>query len=273
VNTFIISGGEPLMQVESARSIMLQAFRHGVRDIILVTNGTLLVRRSLDQLACCGLRTLVISIDGFREQHDVLRGPGAFGMAASGLKAAIADRDEGRLPVSIVVQSVLTKVNCRRMSAFARWVYGTGADGFTMQPLLCKPGIFGLRSASEVSALYNALALTEADCAEVEDLLTDLDQLRRRANDFVQVTPNYASQLRHYVRGRMPRESQCPASQDTVCLDPGGDVRLCSSGRPIGTVGELPLRAILLSERAGTERRRIRSCRTPCVLLTYARAP
>jgi AdoMet-dependent heme synthase len=83
------NGGEPLLHrrtldwIDRARS-------QGLR-VVLFTNGTLATKRVASRLAAAGVAKVVVSIDGFEEEHDALRGSGAFRRAVLGIRRLVAE--------------------------------------------------------------------------------------------------------------------------------------------------------------------------------------
>ena len=81
----VITGGEPLMRAdleECGRAIYERGFPWGI-----VTNGLFLTRERLDALMASGLHTATISLDGFAEDHNWMRGnPHSFERAANAIK-------------------------------------------------------------------------------------------------------------------------------------------------------------------------------------------
>lgn len=68
----ITTGGEPLVRpdiIECGREISERGFMWG-----MVSNGMLLTSEKLDSLMEAGLLTIAISLDGFREDHNWMRG-------------------------------------------------------------------------------------------------------------------------------------------------------------------------------------------------------
>ncbi len=96
------SGGEPLVRedlAELCRSVKSLGMR-----LILVTNGLLLPER----IESARLADVVdISIDGDRESHEALRGPGTYDRAVAGLEAVSRLRPRPK----IVLQTVLNNPN------------------------------------------------------------------------------------------------------------------------------------------------------------------
>lgn len=82
----ITTGGEPLMRgdiAECGRAITMRGFIWG-----MVTNGMLLSEEKLEELVKSGLRSIAISLDGFRDDHNWMRGHSeSFDMATNAIEA------------------------------------------------------------------------------------------------------------------------------------------------------------------------------------------
>ncbi|NDV82173.1 TIGR04133 family radical SAM/SPASM protein [Bacteroides sp. 51] len=70
--SIIITGGEPLVR-NDLEKVGLELYRRGYPWGI-VSNGLLLTRERLDKLMAAGLHAITISLDGFEEDHNWLRG-------------------------------------------------------------------------------------------------------------------------------------------------------------------------------------------------------
>ena len=81
----IVSGGEPLMRddlFKCGRAIYDLEFPWG-----MVSNGRLMSQRNIDRLLASGLHSLTISLDGFEEDHNWMRGTeDGFGYAAGAVE-------------------------------------------------------------------------------------------------------------------------------------------------------------------------------------------
>lgn len=99
----ITTGGEPLVRqdiVECGRQITARGFMWG-----MVSNGMLLTEHKLRELIDAGLRTIAISLDGFEDDHNWMRGnPLSFDKAVNAIKA---------LTKSDITWDVITCVNQR----------------------------------------------------------------------------------------------------------------------------------------------------------------
>jgi len=98
----IFTGGEPTLR-DDIGEIIRQTKSYGVFTH-LVTNGTYLTKR-IDNVK--DIDSLSISIDGPKEIHDKLRGPGVFERAMEGMKAA---KDAG---IFVHMMSIITQDNVR----------------------------------------------------------------------------------------------------------------------------------------------------------------
>ncbi|MFH1435760.1 MAG: radical SAM protein [Pseudomonadota bacterium] len=96
------SGGETLMRHDIA-AILDYCGRRGIRT--RVTSNGLLVPRKIDSIA--SLDVLKLSVDGTKETHEAMRGPGSFGA----LHAAIASASQRRMKV--VFSTALTEINMK----------------------------------------------------------------------------------------------------------------------------------------------------------------
>ena len=80
-----ISGGEPLMR-KDLFDIMKEVNTMGF-DWGMVTNGSLITDRTIEQMKEGGMKTITISLDGLRETHDSLRHlPGSYDHIIEALK-------------------------------------------------------------------------------------------------------------------------------------------------------------------------------------------
>ncbi|MEN3361364.1 MAG: uncharacterized protein V7637_5346 [Mycobacteriales bacterium] len=93
-----LSGGEPLLNPAGCRDLLEFAGQRGLRSARLVSNGTLLTRTLARELAGAGLRTVRVTFDGRRADHDLIRvrrsgGEGTFDVILTRLATASAATD------------------------------------------------------------------------------------------------------------------------------------------------------------------------------------
>ncbi len=74
----VISGGEPLLYKDKGKTILDLAKKHPDNYFLMYTNGTLIDEEMAKKLAEVGNITPAISVEGFEEETDARRGPGAY---------------------------------------------------------------------------------------------------------------------------------------------------------------------------------------------------
>ncbi len=82
------NGGEPLLH-PNILNFIERARDAGLR-VVLYTNGTRVKPEIADRLAAAQLAKVAISLDGFADAHDSLRGPGTFARAHEGVRMLTA---------------------------------------------------------------------------------------------------------------------------------------------------------------------------------------
>ena len=115
----ITTGGEPLVRhdiIECGREITRRGFLWG-----MVSNGMLLSSQMIDNLMEAGLKTIAISLDGFKEEHHWMRGhDNSFDRAVNAIKS---------LSHRHIVWDVITCVNKRNykdLDAFIEFLLSIG---------------------------------------------------------------------------------------------------------------------------------------------------
>lgn len=100
----IITGGEPLMRDDLER-VGLALYRRGY-PWGFVSNGLFLTRQRLDSLMAAGLHAVTISLDGFADDHNWMRGhPESYDRAVNAIKMLVHEPE--------LVWDVVTCVNRR----------------------------------------------------------------------------------------------------------------------------------------------------------------
>lgn len=115
----ITTGGEPLVRpdiIECGKEITSRGFIWG-----MVSNGLLLSEQRLDELIGAGLRTIAISLDGFQEEHNWMRGNSySFEKAVSAIKAL------GRKCITWDVITCVNKKNIDSLYQFKDFLISIG---------------------------------------------------------------------------------------------------------------------------------------------------
>src|SRR6266540_281951 len=85
--SFNITGGEPLLRPDLFMILdMLTARKF---SFFLLTNGTLLTAETANRFINAGVKGVQVSMEGPRDIHESIRGPGSFTAAEAGIKELV----------------------------------------------------------------------------------------------------------------------------------------------------------------------------------------
>lgn len=128
----ILSGGEPLVRDDLAlcgKRIYDLEFPWGI-----VTNGRLLNERKTEELIRAGMRSATVSLDGFEDEHDWMRGtPGAFRHATDAIRRLASDKR-----INFDVVTCVNQRNFGRLEEFKEYLISLGLKDwriFTVFPV------------------------------------------------------------------------------------------------------------------------------------------
>lgn len=125
VSIFRFLGGEPLIRKDLAEIV------RGISPFattLITTNGLLLNEPTCRALVEAGLAGVSVSVDGPRENCDVLRGKGVYDRAVTGLKTLIRVREELGSEMDVKIGNVVSRVNLHRMEEAATFAHELGID-------------------------------------------------------------------------------------------------------------------------------------------------
>jgi MoaA/NifB/PqqE/SkfB family radical SAM enzyme len=239
-----ITGGEPLM-----RSDLEEIASHAKRKGLIVgvnTNGTLLTTKRAESIAKV-FDTVFVSLDGFEETHDAIRGEkGTFREALAGLKNLILTKKD----CTVGVNFVLNKMNYKEFVPFCRWISDLGVL-VTLFPV----------GGDEGSSEEYSIPISEADVF-VRQVLEE-----KAVNSLLGPSEKVLELIPRYVKGDMPLI--CDAGRLYLGVSPTGELRICPIGpdSPDWKIGSLLDRS--MAELMSTSRfRQILNARkdcTPCL--------
>lgn len=191
----VLSGGEPLMR-EDIEDIIDAANSYNINPSIS-TNGTIYSSALMD----CNIRDIQVSIDGFENKHDALRGKyGAFKEAVENI--ALFRRDGH----NVIINSTIYKQNLVDVPKLIDLALELGADG------------------------YRALLLMPVGRGKnLEALMPD------EAVDFAKYMARRRVELRGKLDIGMPQSyvllkgerTCCNAGRETICIKTDGNITPC----------------------------------------------
>ena len=250
---FFMTGGEPLARTD-ALEIIEHVARTRERDVVLMTNGTLLKGERLRALASLpGDRLRVqISLDGSSpEVNDPIRGAGSFQRIVDGIRAAV---DAG---LRTTMTMVLLRHNLHDTTALVRLAADLGVSNVHL--------LWPHRRGRVLTGRF-------ANLPDAGDIL----QTVRTARDAARacgVTIDNVEELRLRVDGMHGvKNDLAGAGWTSLCLSPDGAVYPSASMAGVaevhcGSILEQPLEAIwkrspVLAELRGTTVEQKTTCRT-----------
>jgi radical SAM protein with 4Fe4S-binding SPASM domain len=126
--------GEPMMHRDLYR-IALYASERGYRRIKLSTNGHFLTDRNIDRLLSSGFTCIRVSLDhATAQEYEHVRVGGDFARVVDGIRRLCARRNELRVGVRIVVNSVSPTDDIDEPHPVAALVLPLGVDHHEVQP-------------------------------------------------------------------------------------------------------------------------------------------
>lgn len=124
---FCITGGEPLLRndwFEICSYISEKRYSWG-----MTTNGTLIDKTCVQDLARAGMKTVAVSLDGLKDKHERLRGvSGAFEQAVSGIRHL----KESSFFKNVQVVTVVNRLNIAELPALFDLVNSLGVDSWKL---------------------------------------------------------------------------------------------------------------------------------------------
>lgn len=219
-------GGEIFLMPEIWKILDLFEQRGVLFD--LGTNGVLLNDESIKRLSKYNnLVNINISIDGFSETHDYLRGfDGAWN------KTLVNVLKMKKVGMNVGVVSVVQKENLKEISSFIRFLYLVGLKDVSiiLEANTTKQEIIATRA--EINNLDCLLAKGELSC-NYEDLKVAVEDLKKlkRLKGFNLELPVHFYRLENYYNKRWRKEYtvDCPfMNKEIIQVDCNGRMTLCT---------------------------------------------
>lgn len=206
----ILSGGEVLMR-EDLEQAGMEITRRGY-PWGMVSNGLALTEERLAQLVKAGMKSLSISLDGFEEEHNYVRGN-----RQSFARAAAAVRAASRHPeFAFDVVTCVTPALIPRLEAFKEWLIGAGVGEWR---------IFSIFPAGRAKT-DRTLQLSAEELKEVLEFI-------RRTRKEGRINLSYACEgfLGKYETEVRDHFYQCAAGVSVASIRVDGSISGCTSIR------------------------------------------
>jgi len=264
VKEFVLSGGEPFMREDIFE--ILDFAKEEKYHIGILTNGILLseefIKRLLPYLVSNAL-SLSISIDALTpEIHDDIRGvQGCFEKTLNGLRI-LSEFKRNYTNINFNTISIILNENLRELLPLANFLKSLNVNSIQFQPLLANNLMMKERS-SRVKYWIPPERLPILD-----EVVNGLVEFKKQNFNLVQNSENNLRLAKHYFRSLLTNEDvKCLYATKTMLIANNGDVTTCFDC--YGNVRKNRLRIIHNSEKAEQARKRVRVCRSPCLLSCF----
>lgn len=167
--SLVLNGGEPLLNPHW-RYVVEEGRRRDLK-IVVMTNGTVVTSDIAAFMGAMGVSKVIISLDGFEETHDALRGDKAFSRAVTGIRRLVAER------VAVFVTTMVSPELLARREEFERYC-------------LEELGVTGIRYSSVMPIGNGATAPERFQVAP--EVLRDLHRSGKIREDHDATAPRYA---------------------------------------------------------------------------------
>lgn len=143
-----IWGGEPLFHKQFSEIAAMLA--KDLREMTICTNGLLLDRFEQEIISISDHLELLIAIEGFEEEHDLIRGKGTFKKTMAQLDRLIALRDQGIYKGRIAIHSVINDSMIGKMYEFLEYFEDKGVD----LVILCFPWYISRETSYQMDTYF-----------------------------------------------------------------------------------------------------------------------
>ncbi len=259
-----MSGGEPFIRSDLLELCSV-AMGHGA-TVNILTNGMHFSEAKIREVCERGVQRLAISVDGYGENHDHVRGiPGLFAK----IEEAIETFKQYDAAPIITIQSVITRHNLGNMPDLVDWVGRHGLNGILFQALVPN---FGSECHDE--RWFETSPLWPVDFQDLEGAIHELLRLQEAGGRVInspqqlqRVIDYTASPILPFSKGR-----KCGAGSSAVSIGGNGDVLFCHQLGIIGNILETPIREMWYSAEADAMHQHVRDCQKNCSILNcYAK--
>lgn len=208
-------GGEPLLW-GPLEALTERAHRLGLA-VSTTTNGTTLGSSRVRRHLLDRYSEVTVSIDGFADFHDAMRGwPGAFAKLQRHVAELAGERDAAGAPLRIRANVVLMRGNIDRFADLCGELAGWGVDEISFNQL-------GGRDRPE---FFPAQRLRPADVAALRALLPELRA--RLGGTRIVGSASYLDRIDGSTRGIPLPIRDCRVAEDFLFIDEEGRIAPCS---------------------------------------------
>lgn len=235
-----ISGGEPMVRKEIYEII---SYAHTLElDVMMMTNGVLIGPKEAEKLVDVGLTDVVISLEGFEELNDQIRGKGNFQKAILAIRSFLELGDRMN---TIGVGITVSRVNYKELYDFTRYlVEEIGVPSISYNPFTGE-----MLHKKNYDIRKNEFEFSSEELNDLKKELTKLITYREDSPSWLP-HPDYFKKMPDYFAGKSMKPLQgCIEPQSSCGILSEGQVFPCLKGYSVGNVKETSLKEIIASEK------------------------
>lgn len=272
LHTLLLSGGEPFLRKELLEICRIFIEQNKISILAVPTNGTLtgqILEFSEEVLRTYPKITLsiAVSLDGFKETHDSIRGmPGAFDKAVATLRG-LAQIKQRYANLESGINTVITRNTLPELKSFMDMVYNDLPIDFQDFELLrgqYKDKNLELPSLDEIKLIHRAILknreryLVKAKSGKIESVAV-ISLLK------------FVNSIKERILSGKKTAFACSAGKNIGVIDANGEVRLCELKPPIGNLRDnnYDLPALLNSPFALAMKKDIRKNKCGCTHVCF----
>lgn len=267
-------GGEPFYRpdlVEILQYAVLKDFY-----ITVTTNGTLITPEHAEGIARIAYDRLHFnfSIDGFKEVHDRIRGPGMLERTLEGLRyIREADAAVGSPPRKIIVNSVVNNLNLDAVPAFLDYCRSLGFQGIQLLNLFKK-------NSDPIPREIKHMWIPRERWGVLDQVVDQVIEYKASTDpqQFLIVNTEHELQImKQYYRGTLPpRHAKCYAGWKEFYINADGNTLMCDGDLDFlkgqfGNIREHTLQELWESDALRQRREAVKACTSPCIQDCYLR--
>lgn len=248
-----IAGGEPLLY---GPLVDLIAHAHEVGHVVtVVTNGALLTPRIARDFNHWGLDQLVMSLDGFEEEHDALRTKNAYRRAMEGIDYLA----ENAPRVGLGVICVINKLNLPILLEFTKHT-------LTLPKLqvLNFQALVSHRAHLREKSWYLENELWPTDLNLVNETLDALAQLSINEPQLINPPEQFTLMKAYFADPSRFVINRCLSWKKIINVEGNGDVKYCQGVKPLGNLNRISFSEIWESDENLKRLEQVLDCRTVC---------
>lgn len=121
-------GGEPLCY--SSWEELCKMLENDPRWTVICTNGTLIEKKMDSILKISENAVMLVSLDGFSEENDIIRGKGVFQKVINGIDLLLDEQRKGRFKGCVSVNCVISDKNAAHLYELTRYLEEKNIDTF-----------------------------------------------------------------------------------------------------------------------------------------------